>query len=153
LLTIPDVQDRIRELQEEIADRSVAAALLEREERVRRLNHRALLLDDVIRERAADPDLQKIPGGNTGLIVRAWKAAGKELRPEFSVDVGLLKELRAIERQAAEELGQWCDKSEIAVNSDMPVCDVPEDASIEQIREAKRKMQEAIEELRCPRVQ
>lgn len=45
-------------------------------------------------------------GGTTGYMVRDYKGLGA-LMSVYKVDTGLLSELRAIERQAAEELGQW----------------------------------------------
>lgn len=55
-------------------------------------------------------------GGGTGLIVRQLKQIGSgrtaQLVEEFAVDIGLLKEIRAQEEQAAKELGQWVEKSE-----------------------------------------
>lgn len=46
------------------------------------------------------------PAGVTGLIRRDYRGKNAE-RVIFQTDVPLLSELRAIERQAAEELGQW----------------------------------------------
>ncbi len=58
--------------------------------------------------------MEKVPGGKTGLIVRQIKAvgsgAGMKIVPEYVLDTGLLKELRAHEQQAAGELqsrGDW----------------------------------------------
>jgi hypothetical protein len=54
----------------------------------------------------------EIPAGaGTGLIVRQLKqiGAGKtaQVVEEFAVDTGLIRELRALHEQAAKELGQW----------------------------------------------
>ena len=52
-----------------------------------------------------------VPGGATGLLVRDYK--GKNAgAPAYRVDTALIAELRALMRQAAEELGQWVEKSE-----------------------------------------
>src|SRR5207247_2573388 len=56
-------------------------------------------------------DLAGIPGGNTGLLVRDYKGRNAD-QPVYKADTTLMAELRAIERQAAEELGQWDTKSE-----------------------------------------
>lgn len=56
------------------------------------------------------------PGGGTGLIVRQYKQIGSgrdaRLVEEYGVDTGLMKEIRGLQQQAAQELGQWVEKSE-----------------------------------------
>jgi hypothetical protein len=73
----------------------------------------------VIAARAADPALQDVPGGKTGLIVRDVRGIGKganfQLVAVYAVDVGLLAEMRQIEKQAAQEVGQWVDRNNVAV--------------------------------------
>jgi transcriptional regulator with XRE-family HTH domain len=87
-------------------------AILER--RVDALNDRWLALHRVIQERAKDPSLADIPGGQTGLVVRTVRAIGKGENFErielYEVDTGLLNEIRQHEKQAAQELGQWVEK-------------------------------------------
>jgi hypothetical protein len=94
------------------ADRGIARRL----RRVQALQERWEKMQAVIAERAADPDLADAPGGRTGLVVRQEKVIGggdnAERVTEYAVDVGLLKELRAHEQQAAQELGQWAEKRE-----------------------------------------
>src|SRR5450432_4730881 len=66
-------------------------------------------------ERGAD--MAEAPGGSTGLLVRRYQ--GALAMPVYTVDTGLLSllsELRAIEKQAAEELGQWREKRALTVN-------------------------------------
>lgn len=57
------------------------------------------------------------PGESTGLVVRQYKQVGSgkdaQIIEEFAVDTALMREIRAIEEQAAKELGQWADKSEV----------------------------------------
>jgi hypothetical protein len=141
------VRDRIDELKAEIANKAVKTASLDREARLERLAGIVSALEEVIRQRACDPELQGIPGGNTGYIVKSWKAAGKELMPEYSVDTPLVKVRLEVERQAAQELGEWLQRSAVELKGDIPVLDIPADATLEQIRAAKSKMQEALEQL------
>ncbi len=93
--------------------RAIASA----ERRVDRLNRDWLKLQAVIEARAADPELADVPGGNTGHIVHNVKGVGKgddfQLIDLYEVDTGTLKELREIEKQAAQELGQWVEKSDM----------------------------------------
>ena len=54
----------------------------------------------------ASEEYASVPGGTTGLLTKDYK--GKQAdTPVYKVDTALLAELRAHERQAAEELCQW----------------------------------------------
>ena len=83
-------------------------ALSRLERRVDRLNRDWLKLQRIIAERAEDPDMQDVPGGSTGLLVKTQKAIGNgenvRFVNEYAVDLGTLRELREIEKQAAQEL-------------------------------------------------
>lgn len=91
--------------------------------RVAKKRERIKVLDDlhtkmltVIDERAEDLG-DEAPGGSTGLLVRQLKQIGygesARTVEEYAVDAGLVRELRAVHEQAAKELGQWVDKSEV----------------------------------------
>jgi hypothetical protein len=58
-------------------------------------------------------DLADIPGGNTGLLVRGYERKNAD-EPVCKADTALMAEMRATERQAAEELGQWVTTTEPA---------------------------------------
>jgi ParB-like chromosome segregation protein Spo0J len=85
-----------------------------RERRVKALNDRWKKLLQVVEERAVDPARQNVPGGKSGLLVHNVKGVGKgddfRVIDLYEVDTGLLRELREIERQIAQELGQWTEK-------------------------------------------
>src|SRR5438445_11658046 len=51
-------------------------------------------------------DLADIPGGNTGLLVKDYKGRNADVAV-YKADTALMAEMRATERQAAQELGQW----------------------------------------------
>jgi len=55
--------------------------------------------------------LADIPGGNTGLLVRDYKGRNAD-KPVYKADTALMAEMRATERQAAEEMGQWVERRE-----------------------------------------
>lgn len=69
----------------------------------------------VVEERAERMD-GEAPGAGTGLLTHQVKqiGAGRDAQvvDEYAVDVALIKEIRALEEQAAKELGQWVEKSE-----------------------------------------
>jgi len=79
-----------------------------REARVASMNDRWRKLHQIAQERGAG--MEDVPGGKTGLLVRHVKGIGsgdnfQEIE-EYKVDTGLLREMRAHEQAAAEELGQ-----------------------------------------------
>lgn len=51
-------------------------------------------------------------GAETGLMVHTITYLKDGRREEWTVDTGLLKEMREHEKQAAQELGQWTEKRE-----------------------------------------
>src|SRR5262249_37518948 len=59
-----------------------------------------------------DPDMRDVPGGTTGLLVRTVKWVGSFVFYLYQVDTRLLKQLLKHEKQAAQELGQWGQKTE-----------------------------------------
>jgi AcrR family transcriptional regulator len=89
------------------------------EARVAALNDRWTRMRRLMEARADDPSMAKVPGGTTGLLVRTVKGLGSgeafTLVEEYAVDTGLLRELREHEKQAAQELGQWTEKSQSSV--------------------------------------
>lgn len=112
----PEFQERVAEhvaafqaamLRHSIAKRHKRIATLDR------LHEKAL---SVIEERAAKMG-DDAPGASTGLMVKSFKqiGAGPDAYAveEYAVDTALLREIRAIEEQAAKELGQWEEKQAI----------------------------------------
>jgi hypothetical protein len=59
-----------------------------------------------IEGRGASPDFADVPGGTTGLLIKDYKGKGAHT-PVYRFDAALLTEVRAHERQAAQESGQW----------------------------------------------
>jgi AcrR family transcriptional regulator len=85
-----------------------------RAQRVRALNDRWERMQRLLAARAAAPAMRGVTGGQTGLLVRHVRGLGSGENftavEEYEVDVGLLRELREHEKQAAQELGQWTEK-------------------------------------------
>jgi hypothetical protein len=108
---------RIEELREQFDIAVQRHAVAKRLRRVKALNDRWMRMQKVIEERAADPAMQEVPGGKTGLLVHDVKVVGGgdnvRVVDLYQVDTGLLKELREHERQAAQELGQWVEKKDL----------------------------------------
>lgn len=92
----------------------VARGIADRQNRVDALNDRWERMRRVVDERAADPEMQSVAGGRTGLLVHKLRVVGTGRNAlqvdEYEVDTSLLAEMRATEKQAAQELGQWVEK-------------------------------------------
>ena len=120
----PDFKARVDEHVEEFRETVRRRGIAQLERRVDALNTRWNLMHRVIAERAESPVMRGVPGGGTGLMVRTVKGVGKgddfQLVEIYEVDVGLLKELREHEKQAAQELGQWTEKREISGEDEKP---------------------------------
>ncbi|MDE2105868.1 MAG: hypothetical protein KGL39_52080 [Patescibacteria group bacterium] len=123
-IAAPEFQARVAELVEAARVAVRAESIANKQIRVDRLNARAELLDRVIAERAADESMKSVPGASTGLLVRTYRIANGPtpiIREEYAVDTATLAELRATEKQAAQELGEWVEKSDKQVSGEMLV--------------------------------
>lgn len=112
------VESHLEEIRAEIRRHGIGVV----ERRVAALDDRWHRLRRVMEERGASKDMQDVPGGPTGLLVRKYRSVGSgenaDLVEEFFVDTGLLSELREHERQAAQELGQWLNKTDVTTKGD-----------------------------------
>jgi hypothetical protein len=115
--THPDFTAKVATLSAELGDAMLKYAIARRVRRVKALDARQKKMLQVIDERSTDPKMADVPGGVTGLIVHDVKGVGKgedfHLIDLYAVDIGLLRELREHEKQAAQELGQWAEKREL----------------------------------------
>lgn len=115
------VDDHVEAFKKTVRRRGIG--MLER--RVAALDDRWRKMQRVIEERAADAAMQDVPGGETGLIVRQLKGIGKgddfQVVEMFAVDNGLLAEMRNHEKQAAQELGQWTERTQLFGDDDKPI--------------------------------
>jgi hypothetical protein len=114
----PAFSAKVAELAKDMGDRAARYAIARKTRRVAGLDDRRNRLLAVIEGRSADPSLASVPGGQTGLIVRTVKSIGggdnaREVQ-EYAVDTALLKELREVEKLAAQELGQLTDHVELS---------------------------------------
>lgn len=109
-----EFQARIAHHVQTFQEKIVANGIARRQNRVNALNDRWHRMQKVIEERADEHD-GAAAGGGTGLLVRQVKLASTGVQvEEFAVDTGLLKEMRETEKQAAQELGQWTEKSDVS---------------------------------------
>jgi len=140
--------ERVNELTDIYGERVLKFGLARRERRLAVLSEMHEKILTLIDARANDPGMASIPGGPTGLLVKTNKVVrvGKSLQvyEEFKADVGLLRELRAIEEQAARELGQWREKREfsgVVGNSGIDVANLTDEQLEEKIARLLAVMQ------------
>lgn len=112
---------RVDEIREEYRDRVRARGIAVREHRIAAANRRHALLEQMRAERADDPNLVRLPGGSTGLVVITdWKKIGggpeeePTIVPVHGLDASMLKEFRELEKQVAMDTGQWTEKRELS---------------------------------------
>jgi hypothetical protein len=106
LLRNVQVCARVRAIRERVSAATIAVEISSRNARIQALQSRWDKMRQVIEERGASEEYSSVPGGTTGLLTKDYK--GKQAdTPVYKVDTALLAELRAHERQAAEELAQW----------------------------------------------
>lgn len=109
-------QERIAELKQAERAAIVARGIADRQNRIDAYNDRWHRMREVIKARG-EAMATVIEGGDTGLLVRQLKKIGQgrdaETVEEYAVDTGLLSAMLAHEKQAAQELGQWEEKSAV----------------------------------------
>lgn len=118
----PEFQTRVTEIVAAYADAIKDAGIANLQNRVAGYNDRWDRMHRVIEARAVE--LAAVPGGETGLLVHTYKMAGGRepiVMDEYAVDTGLLAEMRATEKQAAQELGQWTEKQEVTGKGGKPI--------------------------------
>lgn len=106
-----EFKERVKSIREEFRQRIMTEGIADRVNRLRRLDTDWKRLQQVIEDRAAETN-RDVPGASTGMVVRREKETKFGTQVECEVDTGLLAELRNIEKQAAQELGQWVEKQE-----------------------------------------
>lgn len=115
------VQEHIDEYDRLIRRRGIARLT----RRVDAQNDRWRRAQELLAARAADPTMADVPGGNTGLLVRSYKSIGSgesaQVVEEYAFDAALYREMRELEKQAAQELGQWVNKSEVGGTDGGPI--------------------------------
>lgn len=132
----PEFQERVDELIDALEATAKRRAIARLSKRLDAYQDRWERMRRLIEARAADQQLRLLPGGDTGLVVGRLKSvklqyaesemdeaeADGEAPPkaflstetwEAEFDAALLRELRELEKQAAQDAGQWSEKREI----------------------------------------
>lgn len=119
----PAFQQRVKETRDELTYAVTRALFASKEARVQALQHRLDLLWQVIERRAERGGSG--PGAKTGIMIRKfrqWQTKECTFTEEnWVVDVRLLAEMRAIERQIAREMGQWVERRQHSGDPERPL--------------------------------
>ena len=114
---------RVRDIVGAFAQRAMKQGLARRERRLQVLADMHDRMLQVIDDRAKAPDLQGVPGGQTGIVCKQLKGIGKgdnfQVVEVYEVDTGTLKEIRETQQQIADELGQKVQKIQMNVTDSM----------------------------------
>jgi phage terminase small subunit len=120
LLGNPRIAEAIAEARAAIKAEGIACL----EARITSQNARWRDLQAVVAARAEAYD-GAAPGASTGLLARTYKQVGMgqaaRLVEEWTVDTGLLAELRQLEQHTAKELGQWTERNELTGKGGAPL--------------------------------
>ena len=111
----PDFKARVDAHRQAFRHIILTTGIADKARRVEALHDRWQRLHQVIEARAADERHRDEPGWTTGLLVHQarFDKFGNQI-DEYAIDTGLLAELRAHEKQAAQEVGDWVERKEHA---------------------------------------
>jgi hypothetical protein len=93
-------RERVARNERRIGEAMLTRSIARRTERIRALDKAYWQLERICRERGASEEMQSVPGGRTGLLVR--KANG-----EYVLDTAMLDEKLRLMRQVAEEVKKF----------------------------------------------
>ena len=117
----PEFMARVQERREAQRKAIEAKGIADKQNRIAFLNERHAALRQVVQERGEHESMADVPGGKTGYVVRTMRAIGvganQQTIEEYAIDTGLLKEFRAHEQQAAQELGEWVEKKDTTLDA------------------------------------
>lgn len=104
---LPAFKAKVDTIRKAMAEAILSKGIASKVERITELQDRWQRMKTVIAERAADPNLQDVAGGKTGLLVRRQRGLGSgdafTVVDEYAVDTGLLKAMLDAEAAAARE--------------------------------------------------
>lgn len=113
---VPEFQARIQQHRDEFEESVAKLDIASRRRRVGGLDRLHSALFQVIDARSVEY-AEEAPGAETGLLVKQLKVIGagenQQVIEEWVVDTGTINEIRALQKQAAQELGQWSEKASV----------------------------------------
>src|SRR5579872_2340952 len=105
------IQQKIHEHLRLSKQESERQMMIERHMRIASMEARLYEIDDIIRKRAQNPEMQGVPGGSTGVLrQRKVSCRGGKAVYAYELDTSLLREYRQLLMAVAKALGQWQPK-------------------------------------------
>jgi hypothetical protein len=96
---------------------ALKGALVAKQQRLEAIDDAFARLRRVWDERAADPELQNVPGGKTGIVVKRLKALGggqhMQIVEEYEIDTDSIDQYRRLVEHAAKEMGDFGAKDQV----------------------------------------
>ena len=157
LLKNAKVKARVKELAEHVAEhvaeKIIAVSIASRNDRLAAADRRWKLMEQLMAARAAEmaeiakTDPKKIAAGaSTGLLVKRIKAVGSganfKLGYEYEFDAALFREMRELEKQAAQDVGDWTEKRQVTGKDGGPLSVELFDSWLEEADAAAEAMKE-----------
>ena len=144
--TSQEFKDRVKEIKETLRQEILDTSIGDIVKRIQRSNKRWMAIDKLISARASDPAMYGVPGGDTGLLAHDQKAVGsgptQSIVDVYTFDAALIKEERELQKQTAQELGQWTDRQKVDLNGEVKNMSLEErQAEIERILDAIKAKQ------------
>lgn len=152
-LKYPEFQNRVLELRDHFVRETMAYSVASVACRTAAYQQQFEDIQEIRKERAADPQMQDVPGGKTGRMVLQKRQLGKgekaEIIEEYKADGYLMTQELAVLKQAAQDLGQWSEKRVITGDGGGPIqfqTEVLEDAfSEEELKHILERIDKAAE--------
>jgi hypothetical protein len=108
--TLPDFKELINTHAKQYISQFTTEGLARKEKRLAVKNDIHDRLLTAIKERGDDPDMEDVPGGTTGLVVKQYKAIGKgksfRIIEEYKIDTPVVRSILDLHEDVREELGQ-----------------------------------------------
>lgn len=115
----PDFSRRVKKIIDDAAEESATIAIANRVNRVRVLDDLHSRYLQVVEERAQNFSGDLEAGMSSGLVVKKERVtvgrAGTVTETEYQVDNPTTSAILALHKQAAQETGQWSERSEVSV--------------------------------------
>jgi hypothetical protein len=117
----PEFARRLQDLVGAAREQAKRTLLGKKEARIQILEELYSRQRAIIDERAADPEMQAVPGGRTGLLVRKTVvSSGTLISYEYVADTTLSNEIRKTLQQVALEVGDGRQKVDVQDNFSKP---------------------------------
>jgi hypothetical protein len=110
--TLPDFSARVEQIRLDLQAAILAQGIANKQYRIDAANERHQAFAEIVRQRAETygKDPEAGPGAGTGWMVRTYRFGPEgSVYEEWAVDTGLNSAMSQLEKQVAQETGQWAE--------------------------------------------